>query len=121
MVKSLDHVKNWQGFTAESIPTKSSTPALDTFIQQLESGSRVLDCGCGCGAISRQMASLGFSVVGIDINPNAIQHAQAFAHERLCFSLTNIASDDLPAIGGAPFDAVVCQLLISIVGGITDR
>lgn len=65
---------------------------------------RVLDLGCGRGRNSRYLASVGFSVVGVDISGQAIADAQAQAGELDCtFHRLDALLDPIP---GGPFAAV---------------
>jgi SAM-dependent methyltransferase len=56
----------------------------DAFIKKLiaylkpSPGSRMLDVACGKGRHSKTLASLGFSVTGIDISPDSIAYAKQF-------------------------------------------
>ena len=47
--------------------------------------SRMLDVACGKGRHSKTLASLGFTVTGIDISFSSIRHAKQFEHDRLEF------------------------------------
>ncbi|MEP6700812.1 MAG: class I SAM-dependent methyltransferase [Bacteroidota bacterium] len=49
------------------------------------SGSRMLDVACGKGRHSKTLASLGFTVTGIDISPDSIAYAKQFEKENLDF------------------------------------
>jgi SAM-dependent methyltransferase len=60
------------------------------------SGKRVLDIGCSLGNVSAHIASLGNTVVGIDIAPSYIKACRDKGIE--CYSC-NIETDDLPDIG----------------------
>ena len=63
----------------------------DAFIKKLiahlqpEPGSRMLDVACGKGRHSKTLASLGFTVAGIDISPDSIAFAKQFEKENLEF------------------------------------
>ena len=46
------------------------------------SGARVLDIGCGTGITSKRMAELGASVLGVDISPALIKHAQKVSNHK---------------------------------------
>jgi SAM-dependent methyltransferase len=46
------------------------------------SGGRILDLGCGPGLYTERLAARGYSCVGVDIGPAAIEHARARAQER---------------------------------------
>ncbi len=73
------------------------------------SGWRILDAGCGAGAMSVELAGRGADVIGIDLSPEMIRFAEA-AVERLSLpgSVHFEAGDMLsPAFGR--FDAVVAM------------
>jgi len=66
------------------------------FVQRLEPGERVLDIGCGYGALAYDMARSGAHVTGIDLNKNNIEIArERFAHPNLDF-LAGDAVRDMP-------------------------
>ncbi|KAK3716635.1 hypothetical protein LTR37_006265 [Vermiconidia calcicola] len=47
-------------------------------IAMLKPGSRVLDVGCGTGVpVSKMLADAGMEVIGTDVAPNMVKHAQA--------------------------------------------
>lgn len=52
---------------------------------QPEPDARMLDIACGRGRHSRTLATLGFTVTGIDLSPSSIQFAKQFETERLEF------------------------------------
>lgn len=60
---------------------------IDRLIEKLAppSDSKMLDVACGRGRHSIYLASKGYFVTGIDLSPESIAHASAFAHERLEF------------------------------------
>lgn len=118
---------DWRRFDAGAIPSKESTPHLDAFLDTATNEAAgaplaLLDVGCGSGRLSRRMFDRGFSVVGVDINPEAIQAARRLAvpadatGRRLSFAVADFAADASPPLDGDPFDVVVCQLVISIIG-----
>ena len=118
---------DWRRFDAGAIPTKESTPRLDSFLQAVKNEAAgqpltLLDVGCGVGRLSQRLHERGFSVLGIDINPDAIHAAQqltvpANATARsLRFAVADFAADASPLLDGGPFDVAVCQLVISIIG-----
>ena len=49
--------------------------------------SHMLDIACGRGRHSRILASMGFTVTGIDISPDSISFARQFENEQLSFFL----------------------------------
>jgi len=70
-------------------------------------GARILDAGCGTGALATEAARRGADVVGIDLSPNLIAIAgERSAEMALSGRLTFLAGDMLdPALGR--FDHVV--------------
>lgn len=117
---------DWRRFDAEAIPSKGSTPQLDAYLDAVadtagDAPLTLLDVGCGSGRLSRRICERGFSVLGVDINPEAIAAARRFsapphsAGSSLRFAVADFAVDESPALGG-PFDVAVCQLVVSIIG-----
>lgn len=119
---------DWRRFAVAAIPSKRATPHLDRFLAERGSAAEarqppsLLDVGCGDGGLARRMHAMGFSVVGIDVNPAAVRTATELAGgvdstgRRLRFLEADVAGDASPPIAGGPFDVVVCQLVLSIVG-----
>ena len=109
---------DWRAFPARSIPSKASTPHLDRFLEGLRPQAAaarpltLLDVGCGTGRLARRLFDAGFSVVGVDISPSAIEEAS---------TLADVSAAERPRIDGSPFDVAVCQLVLSIVGGVLER
>ena len=123
---------DWRRFDAAAIPSKDSTPLLDAFLHEVTTAASgrplaLLDVGCGSGRLSRRLFERGFSVLGVDINPDAIHAAQHHAASadaagrRLLFEVADFAENALPQLHGGPFDVVVCQLVISIIGDVRHR
>jgi SAM-dependent methyltransferase len=57
-------------------------PELATLIEQGKFHGEVLDVGCGEAAISLYLAERGFTTVGLDLSPTAIELAKAEAAKR---------------------------------------
>jgi ubiquinone/menaquinone biosynthesis C-methylase UbiE len=49
----------------------------DRLTSKIQGGQRVLDLGCGTGALTRRAAARGAEVRGIDVNPQMLEIAQA--------------------------------------------
>jgi ubiquinone/menaquinone biosynthesis C-methylase UbiE len=69
---------------------------------------RVLDVGCGVGAISLHMASNGASVVGVDISENAISAAEEDAERFGLSDATFLAGNAADLEFDEEFDVIVC-------------
>ncbi|MDG1375860.1 MAG: magnesium protoporphyrin IX methyltransferase [Yoonia sp.] len=71
-------------------------------------GARILDAGCGTGALAFELAARGADVIGVDISPQLIEIAQKRTPPQLAGSLTFQAGDMLdPALG--LFDHIVAM------------
>ncbi|MGI5217804.1 class I SAM-dependent methyltransferase [Nocardia sp. CA-290969] len=57
-------------------------PALAALIEQGRFHGEILDAGCGEGAISLELAARGYTTVGLDLAPTAIDAARAEARRR---------------------------------------
>jgi SAM-dependent methyltransferase len=120
-----DPRKDWQSYKVDKIPTKEKAPDYLFVILEKERVKNILDLGCGCGRLAIDLAKRGYSVTGVDINEAAIREAEhqaaklisAKSRARLRFlvgDITNLQIDN------GPFDAVLLQLVISIIGKAED-
>ena len=77
----------------------------DFFVGRIRAGERVLDIGCGHGAVAYDVAEkAGAYVVGIDLNTDSIAHAhQRHAHPRVEYRV----GDALQELPDGPFDAII--------------
>lgn len=78
----------------------------DFFVQRIESGSRVLDVGCGNGALAYDIATqvAGVSVYGIDIVPTNVECARrVYAAENIEY----VCGDALVELPEQTFEVIV--------------
>jgi SAM-dependent methyltransferase len=77
----------------------------DFFVGRIRPEERVIDIGCGIGALARSIADrAGAHVVGIDISPtNIAQARREYAHERVEYRLGDVLEGALEG----PFDVAV--------------
>ena len=61
-------------------------------------GSRILDAGCGTGRVGGRLATLGHTVVGVDVDPALIEYAKADFPDAT-WLVGDLALLDLPASG----------------------
>ncbi|NDC63765.1 MAG: class I SAM-dependent methyltransferase [Planctomycetia bacterium] len=128
-----DACEDWRRFDAGAIPSKSATPQLDAFLAAVQQAApdrpplTLLDVGCGTGRLGRRLVDLGFDVLGVDVNPDAIRAARQLAvtadavGRSLRFIVADFAADGPPTVDAGPFDVVVCQLVLSIIGDVRRR
>ncbi len=66
---------------------KEAENFIDQLIQYVkpQPGSRILDIACGKGRNSQKLASMGFTVTGIDISTDSIAYARQFETDNLSF------------------------------------
>ncbi len=93
------------------VPTKDDFTygnPIDFVDRQIPAGSKVLDVGCGSGAISLHIATRRSSVVGVDVSERAISaakdDAERFGLSNARFFVGNINNVELEE----KFDVVVC-------------
>jgi SAM-dependent methyltransferase len=114
--------KDWASFEPDAIPSKTESAQLERWLEQFgdAQGLRSLDLGCGNGAIARRLVARGFTLVGVDINKTALAKLSAELPQAKFYE-RDVAAADGFGLGEAAFDAVVCQLVMSIVGDAHDR
>lgn len=75
-------------------------------------GARILDAGCGTGAMSVELAQRGAQVVGVDISPALVEIAAKRTPPELAGQITWIAGDMLDATKGDFDHAMAMDSLI---------
>ena len=73
------------------------------------SGWRILDAGCGAGAMSVELARRGAHVTGIDLSPQIVAHAAAHLPHIPGGGSVRLASGDMLSANWGEFDAVVAM------------
>jgi SAM-dependent methyltransferase len=83
------------------------------FASRIRPGERVLDLGCGVGAVAERVAELSEAhVVGVDKDPRQIQQARAHhAHPRVDYRVGDALREPLDG----PFDAVILSNVLEHV------
>ena len=89
-------------------------PAVLKMLPRLSSSSRVLDVGCGNGAIANAFLDSGCHVVGIDVSSDGIEVARRLygANSRARFEILSAGIDMLEQLDERPFDLVVSTEVI---------
>jgi len=81
-------------------------------------GLGLIDIGCGGGLVAEPMARLGFSVTGVDAEPEAIATARAHADAAGVDIDYRVAEVESMAAAGLRFDAV---LALEVIEHVADR
>ncbi len=89
-------------------------PPILKLVGRLPHAARILDVGCGNGALCRELSSQGFEVVGVDPSPSGVAVArQALPEVR--FEVMQVQEDLLERLQSDPFDAVISTEVIEHV------
>ncbi len=91
-------------------------------------GKRVLDLGCGHGAMSLELAGDGAQVLGLDLNAELIDWARAHVEPRRVAGSLRFRCEDVRAVDDREFDVIVSkdsfehiQELGSVLEALRDR
>lgn len=80
----------------------------------VQAGGTVLDYGCGSGILAMVAAKMGAAeVLGVDIDPQAIESAQQNAQRNHCAIAFYVPDDFAQVAKGRQFDIVVANILSS--------
>lgn len=96
-------------------------PASERLLE-VQPGEVVLDIACGNGVMSRRLAHLGATVVGIDFSPTLLERARERTAEhadRVAYVLTDVTDEaQLLTLGNRLFDAAVCNMALQDMADI---
>jgi SAM-dependent methyltransferase len=87
----------------------------DFFVNRIRAGERVLDVGCGIGAVAYDVAEqAGAEVVGIDLSaPNIATARQRYVHPRVRY----VVGDALRDLPSGRFDVVILSNVLEHLTG----
>lgn len=112
------YVHGYEEWTRRWMGTRTASRDLAFLLPHLRTGMDVLDCGCGPGSITLDLAGIVApgTVTGIDIEPRQLEAARALARER---EVGNVRFDqasvyELP-FPDASFDVAVAHFVIEHV------
>ena len=99
------YIERFRGLVADGMDIVGEGRTIDAMLARR---SRVLDAGCGFGRVGGYLASVGHTVVGVDVDPTLIE-AAAEDHPHATWLVGDLAELDLAARGiPEKFDAIVC-------------
>ena len=99
------YIDRFRGLVADGMDIVGEGRTIDAMVPR---GSRILDAGCGFGRVGGYLASVGHTVVGVDVDPTLIEAARE-DHPAATWIAGDLAGLDLAAHGiPDPFEAIVC-------------
>jgi SAM-dependent methyltransferase len=97
------YAARWRRLASEGHDLDGEARMLDAMAAR---GSRILDAGCGTGRVGGRLATLGHTVVGVDVDPALIDYATSDFPEST-WRVSDLALLDLPTAGiPEPFDLI---------------
>ena len=110
----------WDEWNAEGGPRypheKMVQFTFRAFPPERRSGTRALDLGCGTGVHSVFLAENGFSVIGVDISPVAVETARRRLEEAGLTADLAVASIDEMALPARSLELVICSGVLDSTG-----
>lgn len=70
-----DYDARWRSLAATGQNVHGEADLVETLLRE-SGGTRVLDAGCGTGRVAIELADRGFSVVGVDVDPDMLSAAR---------------------------------------------
>jgi SAM-dependent methyltransferase len=98
-----DYDARWRSLAATGQNVHGEADLVETLLRE-SGGTRVLDAGCGTGRVAIELAARGFSVVGVDVDPDMLSAARTKRPE-----LPWVEADltDLAQVVDAEFDVAL--------------
>lgn len=63
-------------------------------LETAKQNARILDVACGHGSIDRELAKAGFTVKGIDLNPNRVNELKPYIFDAECTDVDNMVGEN---------------------------
>jgi 2-polyprenyl-3-methyl-5-hydroxy-6-metoxy-1,4-benzoquinol methylase len=114
---AIHYIERFRALAADGEDLAGEARLLDAMLPR---AARVLDAGCGAGRTSAALATMGHTVVGVDVDERLIAAARA-DHPAPRFVVADLATLDLR--DEAPFDAAVLagNVLVYVTPGSEQR
>lgn len=99
------YIQRWRTMAENGNDIVGEARLVDALVPR---GARILDAGSGQGRLGGYLASVGHTVVGVDVDPALVAEA-ARQYPDATWRQGDLAELDLPAAGiDGAFDAIVC-------------
>jgi SAM-dependent methyltransferase len=96
---------------AQLPPHPAIFPTLDLI--DVQQGTRLLDIGCGNGRFARHAASLGASVVAVDVSRSFIDIARGYGSDGIDYRVVDATDErSLLSLGEEAFDVAVANMVL---------
>ncbi len=88
-------------------------PAVLSLLPDIQ-GKQILDAGCGTGVYSEWLLNHGASVVGVDVSPEMLSHAQQRVGDRCSLHQADLGQP-VPFLADQSFDLVISALVLHYI------
>ena len=118
----LDESMNYSSALFDGDLSRSTTAAQHAKVQRalhevaLQPGQRLLEIGCGWGAVAEAAATLGAQVTGVTLSDEQLAFARQRLQQRGLAARADLRVQDYRDITDPPFDAIVSIEMFEAVG-----
>lgn len=104
----------WSGAFYEKWIDPRTQELREVISEQINKGSSVIDIGCGTGALAFELAKKCSRVVGVDLSPKMIQHANKRKEENTSSNIDFREADgtNLTEFGDQEFDFATISMVL---------
>ena len=118
----LDESMNYSSALFDGDLSRSTTVAQHAKVQRalrevaLQPGQRLLEIGCGWGAVAEAAAAMGAQVTGVTLSDEQLDYARERLQQRGLAERADLRLQDYRDIADEPFDAIVSIEMFEAVG-----
>lgn len=84
--------RKWKVLQAQGKDINGEARLIDAMVER---SARVLDAGCGSGRLGGELAKRGHTVVGVDVDPILIEHAE-HDYPEAQWEIGDLSADEIP-------------------------
>lgn len=89
---SHNFARKWKVLQAQGKDINGEARLIDAMVER---SARVLDAGCGSGRLGGELAKRGHTVVGVDVDPILIEHAE-HDYPEAQWEIGDLSADEIP-------------------------